>query len=142
MQVGDHVEVLNEGDSIYYDRSTPHGMIAVDGADCTFLAVVLPGEPTAEQEHRATPSCPPASHEHAALSRNSSTPRRTKTALLKKIDFTNEDTFNFAFDIVDAAGRRHIPIKLAMLHLDRDKDERRFTFRDMKLSLRPGRQLF
>ena len=44
VQVGDHIEILNEGDCIYYNSSTPHGMIAVDGHDCLFLAVVLPGE--------------------------------------------------------------------------------------------------
>ena len=44
VQVGNHTEVLHEGDSIYYNSSTPHGMIAIDGADCVFCAVVLPGE--------------------------------------------------------------------------------------------------
>ena len=33
VRVGDNEEVLSEGDSIYYDSSTPHGMIAMDGAD-------------------------------------------------------------------------------------------------------------
>jgi mannose-6-phosphate isomerase-like protein (cupin superfamily) len=36
-----HIEVLNEGDSIYYDSGHRHGMIAVGGADCDFLAIVL-----------------------------------------------------------------------------------------------------
>ena len=31
VKVGDHTEILREGDSIYYKSSTPHGMIAVDG---------------------------------------------------------------------------------------------------------------
>ncbi|MCQ2445522.1 MAG: cupin domain-containing protein, partial [Clostridia bacterium] len=44
IQVGDNVEYLSEGDSIYYNSSTPHGMIAVDGRECLFVAVVLPGE--------------------------------------------------------------------------------------------------
>ncbi len=43
VQVGTHIEVLSVGDSIYYDSSTPHGMIAVDGQDCVFCAVVMPG---------------------------------------------------------------------------------------------------
>ncbi len=41
VQVGDHFEILHEGDSIYYDSSTPHGMIAVEGQDCVFYAIVL-----------------------------------------------------------------------------------------------------
>ncbi len=44
VQVGEHIEVLEEGDSIYYNSSTPHGMIAVDGKNCTFVAVVMSGD--------------------------------------------------------------------------------------------------
>ena len=41
IQIGGHTEVLHPGDCIYYDSSTPHGMIAVDGEDCAFYAIVL-----------------------------------------------------------------------------------------------------
>ena len=53
VQVGEHYEVLGPGDSIYYDSSTPHGMIAVEGGDCTFYAIVLnpTGEPIPELTH-------------------------------------------------------------------------------------------
>ena len=44
VQVGDNQELLHEGDSIYYNSSTPHGMIAVGGSDCVFCAIVLPGD--------------------------------------------------------------------------------------------------
>ncbi len=44
VQVGAHTEVLSAGDSILYDSGTPHGMIAVGGGECTFLALVLSGE--------------------------------------------------------------------------------------------------
>ncbi len=36
-----HVEYLNEGDAVYYDSGHGHGMIATNGEDCVFLAVVL-----------------------------------------------------------------------------------------------------
>ena len=36
-----HVEVLSEGDSIYYDSGHRHGMIATGGQDCEFIAVVI-----------------------------------------------------------------------------------------------------
>ncbi len=39
-RIGDHETVLDAGDSIYYDATLPHGM-AAEGADCTFLAVVI-----------------------------------------------------------------------------------------------------
>ena len=44
VQIGTNKEVLHEGDCIYYNSSTPHGMIAIDGRDCLFVAVVLPGD--------------------------------------------------------------------------------------------------
>ena len=44
VRVGEHVEELNEGDSIYYRSSTPHGMAATDPAGVTFLAMVMAGE--------------------------------------------------------------------------------------------------
>ncbi|MBP3409599.1 MAG: AMP-binding protein [Clostridia bacterium] len=50
---------------------------------------------------------------------------------LETIKFKNEDKFNFAFDIVDAVADKY-PDKLAMLHLDVNQNERRFTFKDMK----------
>ena len=41
VELDGHVEILNAGDSIYYDSGHRHGMIAVGGEDCDFLAVVL-----------------------------------------------------------------------------------------------------
>ena len=42
-RVDNHVEILEEGDSMYYDATHEHGMIAIDGSDCYFLAVVIKG---------------------------------------------------------------------------------------------------
>ena len=129
VQVGDHIEVLNEGDSIYYNSSTPHGMIAVDGRDCLFLAVVLPGEPTHENEIRE--SLVSSGKLEELLIEKFIHTTEDQQGLLTAISFTDEDHFNFAFDVVDAVADRY-PDKLAMIHLDRDRNERRFTFRDMK----------
>lgn len=41
VSVDGHEMVLGKGDSVYYDSSKPHGMIAVGGAECKFLAIVL-----------------------------------------------------------------------------------------------------
>ena len=60
VQVGEHREVLGPGDSIYFDSDTPHGMIAVNGKDCKFYAIVLnpTGEPIPELEYaKAKASC-------------------------------------------------------------------------------------
>ena len=129
IQLGQHVEYLNEGDSIYYDSSTPHGMIAVGGQDCVFCAVVLPGEKTVETEVRrsvatAKTSAPLVCGKFVSTSED-------ENGALQSIRFKNTDTFNFGYDIVDEIARRE-PDKLAMLHLDVNKTERRFTFKDMK----------
>ena len=39
--VNGRAKVLSEGDAIYYDSSKPHGMIAVDGKECRFLALLV-----------------------------------------------------------------------------------------------------
>jgi transcriptional regulator with XRE-family HTH domain len=40
IKIGQHEEILQAGDTIYYDSSTPHGMVALDGP-CKFLAFVI-----------------------------------------------------------------------------------------------------
>jgi len=39
--IGDKIEILNPGDALTYNSGVPHGMIAVGGRDCTFLAVLV-----------------------------------------------------------------------------------------------------
>lgn len=41
VRLEDHIEILNAGDSIYYDSGHGHGMIAYGGKDCKFLAIVM-----------------------------------------------------------------------------------------------------
>ncbi len=129
VQIGEHTEILSEGDSIYYDSSTPHGMIAVDGEDCTFCAVVLPGEDTKEENVAKTLVTAKAS-EPLVCEKFVKTEEDEKGGL-KSIEFENTDVFNFGFDIVDKIAEKY-PDKLAMLHLDVNKTERRFTFKDIK----------
>ena len=132
VQIGENAEVLSEGDSIYYDSATPHGMIAMDGADCTFLAMILPGEETgAGGAGVGETILPPKTAAHL-IYEDFIIPEEDGSGALKSIAFKNEEQFNFAFDIVDRLGREK-PDKLAMLHLDHNKEERRFTFQDMKL---------
>ena len=39
--IADHELVLEEGDSLYFDSSLPHAMVALDGRPARFLAVVV-----------------------------------------------------------------------------------------------------
>ena len=57
VQIGEKTEILEEGDSVTFDSSLPHGMVAVGDHDCEFLAIVNRGEhefdvptPVAEKE--------------------------------------------------------------------------------------------
>ncbi len=129
IQVGDHTEVLNEGDSIYYNSSTPHGMIAVGGKDCLFCAVVLPGEEVEETTVRQ--SIVAARQSGDLLIKQFVNTTEDSTGLLTAIDFVNEDKYNFAFDTVDAIADKD-PDKLAMIYVANDGTERRFTYMDMK----------
>ena len=129
VQIGKHTEVLCEGDSIYYDSSTPHGMIAVDGSDCVFVAVVLPGEKTQEAEVRK--SVVTAKTSAPLVCEKFVDAQEDENGCLQAISFKNTEVFNFGYDVVDTIARRD-PGKLAMIHLDKNKNERRFTFRDIK----------
>ncbi len=129
VQVGSNKEILHEGDSIFYDSSTPHGMIAVDGADCTFLAVVIPGEKAKEAEIRqsvadARPATGLIVDKYAKCEED-------ENGALRSIHFENIEKYNFGFDCVDAIADKY-PDKLAMIHLDMQEQERRFTFKQIK----------
>ena len=134
IQIGGHSEILGPGDTIYYDSATPHGMIAVDGEDCAFYAIVLSNSAARENEEAKTfATLEPAAvkaDEQPRIYHNFILPVE-ENGKLQAISFKNEEKFNFAFDIVDALGRQK-PDKLAMLHISEDGTERRFTFQDVK----------
>ncbi len=139
VQIGDHTETLSAGDSVYYDSSTPHGMKAVNGKDCIFYAIVLNtnGEPIPELKEK----------DKSLITEEKIVPKENdvKDRIYKKyievkknengtpieVKFKNTEKFNFAFDLVDELAEKD-PYKLAMLHIDKNKVERRFTFSDMK----------
>ncbi len=136
VQIGEHSEILGPGDSIYYDSSTPHGMIAVGGQDCIFYAIVLnpEGEPIPELTQQ------PIIEEEQAVRTVDDSERiwhnfidveEDEKGTPTSIRFKKVDRFNFAFDLVDALANRD-PDKLAMLHISKDGTERRFTFGDIR----------
>ena len=128
VQVGEHTEILGEGDSILYNSSTPHGMIAVGGRECVFCAVVISGEETDERAVRESIVQARSSEEY--LCRKFVHAVEDEKGALQSVTFPNAEQYNFAFDTVDAIAAKY-PDKLAMLHLDHHKVERRFTFTDM-----------
>ena len=129
IKVGDHEEVLREGDSIFYKSSTPHGMIAVDGRDCVFLSMIMASDTTDQPLYIGRSR--KGKQEQKLLCNKFVNAQEDENGVLQGISFSDEDTYNFAFDTVDAIARRE-PDKLAMVHVANDMTERRFTFKDMK----------
>ena len=138
VQVGDNVEILNEGDSIYYDSSEPHDEWAVGGQECKFYAIVC-----GQNQH---PSRAIKHIEPVILSgitnfdlANVENPVADKfvdletndDGSLKSIKFKNTETFNFGFDVVDALAEK-CPDKTALIHIADNMDETKFTFADIK----------
>ena len=128
VQVGENTEILGEGDSILYNSSTPHGMIAVGGRPCVFCAVVISGEKADEMAVRRSIVQARSSEDYVC--KRFLDAAEDENGVLQSLSFPNADQFNFAFDCVDAIAAKY-PQKLAMLHLDKNKNERRFTFEDM-----------
>ena len=138
VQVGDHVETLTAGDSIYYDSSYPHGMMATGGEDCVFYAIVLnpTSEPMSTIIHAGTREM-----ERVPVKKTDTGKKRVwkdfiiptldENGALTAIDFKNQDKFNFAFDVVDRLGTEK-PEKVAMVHVGKDGSENVFTFADVK----------
>ena len=130
VQVGENTELLHEGDSIFYNSSTPHGMIATNGKDVVFLAMIMASD---AQDQRPGVLMPTVQEGWSGklLADKFINCVEAENHVLKSISFPNADSFNFAFDIVDEMGRKY-PDKLAMIHVADDMTERRFTFKDIK----------
>ncbi|MBE6639629.1 MAG: cupin domain-containing protein, partial [Ruminococcaceae bacterium] len=129
IKVGDHEEILREGDSIFYKSSTPHGMIALDGQDCVFLSMIMASDTTDQplfigQSRKGKAAQP-------LLCNKFVNAQEDENGVFQGMTFSDEERYNFAFDTVDAIARRE-PEKLAMVHVANDMTERRFTFKDFK----------
>ena len=133
-QIGSHSVVLNAGDSVYFDSSTPHGMIAVGGEDCEFYAIVLQGEEKiihAEDKGLNKNAKYKPHQSYKRVYHDFIDTVEDENGSLVSIDFKNENKFNFAYDVIDTIAERK-PEKLAMIHLDKNHNEKRFTFTDFK----------
>ena len=129
IRIGDREEVLREGDSVFYKSSTPHGMIAIDGKDCVFLAMIMVSDTTDQrlfigQSQKNDP-------DRKLLCQKFIRTEEDEYGALVNTTFSGADEYNFAFDTVDSIARRS-PDKLAMIHIANDMTERKFTFKDIK----------
>ena len=104
VQVGNHVDVLNEGDSIFYNSLIPHGMIAVSEGGCEFHAVVLnPQDGLVSEEYPEAPCTAVKTVVKETTATTVADKYITSTydenGVFNGIKFKNEDKFNFAFEV-------------------------------------------
>ena len=130
MTVGSNTEILEAGDTIYYNSATPHRMVAMDGNDVEIYAIVMK-EVDALGDNTAYDDMPYKNFQTDAdvYSKFINTVE-DKEGRLVDISFHNAEEFNFAFDCIDVLAEK-CPDKLAMLFISHDKQEKRFTFRDI-----------
>ncbi len=135
IQIGDHHEILHEGDSIYYDSSSPHDLVAMGGESAEIYAVVMnpDGKGTARYEKQVSSTSNITNFDRANIREPIYERFITEIKegnVLKSIKFHDIDSFNFAFDVVDAVAEKS-PNKIAMVYVDNNKNEKSFTFGDM-----------
>ena len=128
--VGENVEILEPGDVAFFDSSIPHGMIAVGGEDCEFYAIVIGGDEVEDKAKSATKAVAETKKGVLGIADKYITTTVDDEGIFSGISFHDDDNFNFGFDVVDAIGKAD-PEKLAMLHLDKHMNERRFTFKEI-----------
>ena len=142
VNIGGHIEILNRGDSVYYNSETPHGMIATNGEPCEFLAILTDDNGNALfYEQPAQNEVVPAEEEApvksagyrypAYIYEDFIAPEEDENGNLVNISFKNPEKFNFGFDVVDRIAERE-PDRLAMLHVSGDGSARTFTFGEIK----------
>ncbi len=135
IQLGNQSEILHEGDCVYFDSSTPHDEIAIGGEDCQIYAIVMHPDKNPISEYKESFSTVTDTNVDLANLTDPIYERYIETTtdennVLNGISFKNCEHFNFAFDVVDEMAKKS-PNKLAMIHLSNEKEETRFTFRDM-----------
>ena len=136
MVVGDVVEILHEGDSIYYNSALPHNEIALGGEDCEIYAIVMnPDAKGPSKVENKVQKFVKTNVDKANLI-NPVYEKFVETSVdeygvVNNVRFKNDENFNFAFDVVDELARK-IPSKTAMVYVSNEKESRRFTFSDMK----------
>ena len=131
VKIGEHCTVLNEGDSIYYDSSTPHGMIATGGKACTFCAVILPGEKTEYDEAQLAETLSPDKLTEPLAIEDYIKVETDEHGQPVKVKYGDVDNYNFAFDTIDRIAADH-PEKVAMQYVADDLSEMQITYSELK----------
>lgn len=133
VQLGDKIEVLNPGDSVFYDSGRPHGMVAADPEGCEFLAIVLRGDgeaPVPVPQSEAVTRIGEMFPTRKLLYHEFVDETLDENGHLKSVEIHYPENFNFTYDVVDELARRY-PDKTAMVWLSHHRERRDFTFADL-----------
>lgn len=131
VQFEDKVEIMRPGDSVLYNSSLPHGMIAIGDEPCEFLAVVIKGEGDAPKtvlphpEEARDEAAAPTVFYHRFVDE-----KLTPDGKLESVKFHYPETYNFAFDGLDELAGK-LPDQRCMLYIDKHHHKREFTFAQM-----------
>ena len=132
--IGNNTEILYPGDTIYYNSRMPHGLVALDGEDVEIYALVFDAGDdngiTTDSYIDNSKAVPREDQPVTAVYKKFIETTKNENRQLVDIKFKNEDSFNFAFDVVDALAAK-CPDKTAMVYVSNKKEERTFTFRDI-----------
>lgn len=129
IQIESHVETLGAGDSIYYNASLPHGMIAIESKDCTFISVVIKGK-SVEDNYKPLDEGAHVAATDSLIYKKYVTETLDENGFLIDMKFNPPENYNFAFDVVDELAKK-CPNKTAMLWLSKDKEKRVFSYLDI-----------
>ena len=134
IRIHDRMEILNEGDTIYYNSSYPHALRAMGGRVCEVYAIVLkPSETDSSFDQNAVDpenAVAPEEITERTVADDFVSLSFDDKGVVNGISFKNEDRFNFAFDVVDRIAAK-TPDRRAMLWVGADKRDHSFTFGDM-----------
>ena len=131
----DKEEVLNQGDSIYFDGREPHAMQAIGGQPCKFLSIVMHGKyddarpdrfayvPQKQTEKVQADAKKLLYQEYMDEDWN-------EDGTLKGVKFHIPENFNFAYDVLKRLAEK-CPDKIAMRWLSNEKHLHDFTFREI-----------
>ncbi|MDD6337499.1 MAG: AMP-binding protein [Lentisphaeria bacterium] len=128
-------ELLNEGDSIYFDGREAHAMVADGGKPCRFLSIVMHSKYDDAKPDRfafvpqQVVKQPPTGNKRL-LYQDYMEEEWNPDGTLKGVKFHVPDDFNFAFDVVNRLAAE-CPDKIAMKWVSKDKVCHDFTFRDI-----------
>lgn len=130
VQMGDKTEVLNPGDSIFYNSGQPHGMAAMGGKACQFLAFVTRGEAGSlpAEELETVKTAAPADQDLICQKFIDET--LDENGNLQDIQFHYPENFNFAYDVLDVLAAKK-PDAPALIWLDRNHNRRDFSYKDI-----------